>query len=124
MSSIRTPRPIYHHRDDVPIILPAKVAVNPSRVNVIACPTANVRDNLKALEVDRPVPPTYPTTRGTLDREHGVNEVKTPAIKARNGAIQKFSLIIVEIEFSIVSIYETPMSLKIARICSSVNPPT
>jgi len=56
---------------------------------------ANVSDNFKAFFVSRaPVPPTYPITNGMLDKEQGVNEVRTPANSASNGAIQKLSIII------------------------------
>ncbi len=91
-SAIRTiniPRMINHHEADVPISRPASEAITPNAVNVTAAPAAKVTDNRKALPVSRrPVPPTYPTTRGIPESAHGVKEVSTPAARAISGASQ------------------------------------
>ncbi len=50
--------------------------------------TAKTKDSLNAFFVSfAPRPPMQPMTNGMLVREHGVNEVKIPAINAIKGAI-------------------------------------
>ncbi|MPN30756.1 hypothetical protein SDC9_178227 [bioreactor metagenome] len=59
----------------------------PSTVKVRAMPAENTVERRKALFISLPpMPPTYPMTRGTLDKEQGVKEVMMPASSAKSGA--------------------------------------
>lgn len=103
-----TPRIIYHHEADVPIKRPAREATTPSTVEVTAAPPAKVTDSQKALFVSRwPVPPTYPTTRGMLDRAQGVIDVSIPATIASRGANQPL-LVISSDKLSSISVTQPP----------------
>src|SRR5512145_3524993 len=86
--TISAPR-IRYHQAAVPKdkSLPKRDAAAPSAVKVTAIPTAKIREKRNAADGSFfPVPPTYATTSGTLDREHGVKLVRTPASSARTGA--------------------------------------
>jgi hypothetical protein len=75
--------------------LPSKDAIVPNAVKVKAIPAENTSDNLKDLFGSLlPAPPTYPITSGTLDKEQGVIDVKTPANSATKGASHALSDII------------------------------
>lgn len=70
-----------------PINFPADVAIIPSVTKVTAVPTENTAEYANAFFVSfSPIPPTYPTTNGMFDKEQGVKDVSTPAIKASSGA--------------------------------------
>ena len=61
----------------------------------MAEPTAKAIESLNAFFVSAVVPPTYPITKGIVDKLHGVIEVNIPAISAMIGDIQKLFEIII-----------------------------
>jgi hypothetical protein len=92
---------MYHHEPVPCNSLPNIEATIPNIVKVKAIPKENTTDNLKAFfALYCRVPPTYPIIKGTLVREHGVNDVSIPAIKAKKGASHIFEVIIAEIDWS------------------------
>ena len=92
ISTIKTPSTAYQIGEEVPISLPIEVATIPKVTKVIAVPAANVAEYKNAFLVFlSPVPPTYPTINGTLEREQGVTEVHMPATNANTGASHIFS---------------------------------
>ena len=92
---IKIPNIKYQDEDDVPISLPADVAIIPNIINVTAVPTENTREYKNAFFVFVfPTPPTYPITKGMLEREQGVKDVIIPAKRASTGANQVLFFII------------------------------
>ena len=63
----KAPRTRYQIGEELPMSLPAEVAMIPKLIKVIAVPTANTAEYANALFVLlSPMPPTYPTIKGTL----------------------------------------------------------
>lgn len=76
ISSIKMPSTTYPIGEEVPISLPIEVATIPNVTKVIAVPAANVAEYKNAFLVFlSPVSPTYPTIKGTPEREQGVTRV-------------------------------------------------
>jgi hypothetical protein len=84
-----------YHKDELILNnLPNKDASTPKIVNVVAIPKENRIDNLNDFLISLLYLPTYPITKGMLDKQHGDKDVSIPATKANIGANHKFDVIV------------------------------